>query len=231
MPYDNYTISFKIFISIIYSFSSLILIYPEKNYAAFTISLFLVLNIIFSIIIFNFSLSFWIIFIIQIILLILSIILIAKINGRSEQKGHLDLLFYIIFCTVSGFLFGDELVEIITLYSKVLLNYQRWLIISGSSVIFNFLIIFDYIFCDNIGFMISSSFSFAYFISNIALIGFEKKIPIDTIINSLIKEGFDISYMEMFRNPGYYIYFIIYLILFLVNIIFKSIWLCCNNKK
>ena len=145
------------------------------------------------------------------------------INFRSEKKETVDLILFITFSTMSGFLFGDELVEIITLYGKVLLNYQRWLIISSSSIIFNILI-----FLDDIGFMISSSFSFAYFITNIALIGVEKKIPIDTIINSFIKEGFDISYMKMFRNSGYYNYFIVYLTLFLFNILYKSIWLKCS---
>ena len=148
------------------------------------------------------------------------------INYRSENKT-LKFIFFIIFSTVSGFLFGDELVEIISLYAKVLLNYERWLIISIFSIIFNILVLFF----ENIGFMIGSSFSFAYFITNIALIVEEKKIPIDTITNSLIKEGFDISYMKMFRNPGYYGYFIIYLAIFLLNIIYKSIWLFLAKDK
>jgi hypothetical protein len=230
LPYDSFLIKFKIFICIVYSFCSVILLYPKVNYVAFGITNYFALNIIFSIIIFNFDINFWIIFSFQIIFIILVIFIMIKINQRSESSKTIDYIFYFVFCLVSGFFFGEELVEIITIYNKVLPNYARWLIIASCSIVFNFLLFFD-LKKDNIAFMICSSFTFSYFISNIVAIGSEKKLPIDTIINSFIDKGFDILYMEMFRNPKYYIYHIIYMSIFITNIIYKSIWLCFNDDK
>lgn len=221
LSYDKYINKFKIFICIISAISSIIFLYPtKKNYIAFSVSLYIALNIIFFIIIFNFSVNFWIIFAIQIILINLIIILMLSINFRSKKKKILDFIFFIAFYTVSGFLFGDILVEIITLYVTILSNIGRWLIILGFSIVFNFFLFFD-----KYGFIICSSFSCSYFITNIALILTKNKIPVNTIINTFKKDGFDIEYMKHFRNPNIYKYFITYFCLFSLNLICKVIWL------
>lgn len=227
LSYDKYLIEFKIIICIISAISSFIFLYPtKKNYIAFGVSFYLALNIIFFVIIFNFSINFWVIFTIQIILLILTVILMLSINKRSKKKELFDFIFFITFYTVSGFLFGDMLVEIITLYIIILSNVVRWIIILSLAISFNL-----FLFIDTYGFIISSSFSFSYFITNIVLIGTENKLPINTIINSFKKDGFDIEYMKQFRKANYYKYFITYLSLFSFNLVYKILWLNFINER
>jgi len=230
LSYDSFLIEFKVYICIIYSICSAILLYPKINYIAFIISNSLAFNIIFSIIAFNFGINFWIIFSIQIIFFIFNIFLIILIECRVKEKKTIYFIFYLIFCIVSGFFLGEELVEIITIYIIVLQNYTRWLIIISCSICINLFLFLDLI-KTNIAFVICSSLNFSYFISNIVAIAGEKKLPIDTIINSFINKGFDILYMKMFRNPKYYIYYIIYFCCFLANIMYKSIYLYFDKDE
>lgn len=149
---------------------------------------------------------------------------IKGIRGKIE-KEKFNYLNFIIGYSVSGFLFGDEIVEIKT-FGKVLSNCKRWIIIIFFTLFFN---AFSYL--GEIGFEISTSFSASYFISNLFPIIKTIKIPVDTIINSLSKEGFKKEHLQKFIVQNYNDYFFIYFFVFSLILYFKSILMYNKYNK
>ena len=140
---------------------------------------------------------------------------------------RITILNYILFLSVTGFTFGEKIMEIIFIYFKIIKSFEIWIIILIFTIIFNLLLFFS----KKIVYIICSSLLCSYFISNIYIISISKKLPIWTIVYSLVEEGFNINLMNKFIYKKYYIYFIIYFISFIAIIGLKLFILLIDNIK
>ena len=147
-----------------------------------------------------------------------------KRTKRIKRNNEISYFYFIIADSVSGFLFGDEIVEIRS-FGNVLSNLKRWIILIFFSLFFNILLYFG-----DVGFEISISFLISYFISNLIPIYKGIKIPVDTIVNSLTKEGFKGEHLEQFIYQKYYRYFYIYIFAFGLILAFKCILMKYSKK-
>ena len=175
--------------------------------------------IILSLIIIHFSINESIIIIFFIISIFIGITSIFFLNEK------LPLLNYILFVSVAGYTFGEVIMELIFIYFKILNLLEIWIIIIIFIIGFNLLLFLSL----NITYIICSSFLLSYFISNIYIIWISKKVPIWTIINSLVEEGFNISMMEKFLYQKYYMFFIIYFITLIISLVIKYLLISMNN--
>ena len=115
------------------------------------------------------------------------------------------------------FFFGDEIVEIISV-GKVLSNLKRWTIILFFTLFFN---VFTYL--EEFGFEFGISSLISYLISNSILIIKSIKIPVDTIINLLSKEGFKKEHIEKFLYQKYNKDFKIYFLILGISFVYKVV--------
>ena len=205
LPIDNFFIEYKYIICLYYIFFSFMLISLDEI-LFYSVSNAIFLQSISFIIAIYFSLDENVI----VVPFVLSIFI--SIGSVSFIIDKLQILNRFILCTVSGFCCGIIIIEIIFSYFS-LLNIFEILIIF---IIFIFLSVLSSI---KLHFIIYSSFIFAYINSNIYIIWIAKKLPIFSIIHSLINEGFDIEQMSKFRYQKNYIYFLIYIFSFIVFIL------------
>lgn len=160
-----------------------------------------------------------------IIPLIISILI--GIYSSFFLNENFSLLNKILFFSISGFIFGEEIVEIIFIFVKILNNIEMWTIIIIFSIIFNLLIFLSL----NKSYIICTSILFPYFVSNIYLIGISKKLPIGTIINSLVEEGFDMEIMKEFLSKKYNVYFLIFFVALLFNLLLRIFIFKAKNER
>ena len=232
--FDLYLNEFKIIICIFYSIFFVVLLIPRINTISFIVTNSFSFVVILSLILFSFIETkdyLILILVFQIIILIIIIIITIFLNPKNDKiQVVIKYIYYFILCSISGFFFGEEIIEIIYIYYDNLNNWLRWLIICLFTIIFNLFLFIDK-WKKNSAYVICSSLLQSYFISNIVSIANSKKIPINTIINSLEKEGFEHSFMKEFIYPKYYIYFIIYIIIFIIVLIFKCVLLYYEVDK
>ena len=160
-----------------------------------------------------------------IIPLIISILI--GIYSSFFLNENFPILNKILFFSISGFIFGEAIVEIIFIFVKILNNIEMWTIIIIFLIIFNLLIFFSL----NKSYIICTSILFPYFVSNISLIGISKKLPIGTIINSLVEEGFDMEIMKEFVSKKYNVYFLIFFVALLFNLSLRIFIFKAKNER
>ena len=236
MPYDSFISSqvSKLFLCIIYGISFVCLLFPIYKYAfLFSITNSGIIIIIFSIIVFNFEIDNTIIIIVDVIFIIIGLVISIVLRKIKIAKG----IFFIISFLVSGFLLGDEFVEMLS-SGLILSNAIRWPIIIAFTAS-SFIIIFIYYLINKkmgkvlpkdikiieeirIIFIIYNSFLPAYFLTNCISIALSHKIPVDSI-RSLANEGFKKEYLKEFLYEKYYIYIIVFWIISAIFTIKKII--------
>ena len=227
LTYDSFLYYQNNFVCFIYLFFSILLIFPNKEIQFFVTNSLLFI-ILFSSIIFNIQIDknyFWVLNIIYIAIILFGWYFnFFILNKQIKGKVVFSDLNFIIAYSVSGFLFGDEIVEMRSL-GKVLTNFKRWIIIIFFSLFFNSLLYFG-----EFGLEISLSFTISYLTSNLLTIAEKIKLPVDTIINSLLEEGFKSEHLEKFTHPKYIKYFYIYLAVFSLTLLLKIIIIKFNKK-
>ena len=139
------------------------------------------------------------------------------------NKKYPNWNYYILF-SVSGFTFGQIIVQLIFSYFKLINIFEISIIIIISIIAF---ILLSF----KLGYIFGSFILFSYFISNIFIIWFSKRLPILTIIFSLIDQGFNMSAMEKFIYEKYYIYYSIYFISFILLLVIKMFLSLNKNLK
>lgn len=237
MPYDLFWQKNKLFLCIIYGIFFLFLLIPKYEFGF--IFLFPVTNsfllIIFSIIIFNWEINDITIIIVDIVLIVIGFLISIIFRNYDLIKG----IFFVVSFLVSGFLLGDEFVEMLS-FRFILSNTERWLIIVGFTIS-SFIVIPIYFLVlkkrgkvlpknieliENLQeiFIIYNSFLNSYFLINLISIALSHKIPIDTI-RMLTNEGFIKEYLKDFLYEKYFIYIICYWILWVVLILIKFVCL------
>ena len=225
MPYDSFISGSesKIFLCVIYGIFFVCLLFPIYKYALlFSITNSCILIIIFSIIVFNYEIDNIIIIIVDVIFIIIGLVISIVLRKYKIAKS----IFFIISFLVSGFLLGDEFVEMLS-FRLILPNSIRWVIIIVF-MISSFIIILIYCLIAvkmgkilkkdiniellekiRIIFIIYNSFLPAYFLINCITIALSHKIPVDTI-RSLSNEGFKKEYLKEFLYEKYFIYIIVF---------------------
>ena len=235
MPYDLFWQKNKLFLCIIYGIFFLFLLIPKYEFGFIVffpvITNSFLLIIIFSIIIFNWEINDITIIIVDIVLIVIGFLISIIFRNYDLIKG----IFFVVSFLVSGFLLGDEFVEMLS-FRFILSNTERWLIIVGFTIS-SFIVIPIYFLVlkkrgkvlpknieliENLQeiFIIYNSFLNSYFLINLISIALSHKIPIDTI-RMLTNEGFIKEYLKDFLYEKYFIYIICYWILWVVLMIFK----------
>ena len=217
LPIDNFFVEYKIIICLFYVFFSLMLISLNED-LTYSVGNMFALNIISFIVIFIFNGSEFIYVIPLVVSIFITVSTVNIINKKIPNLNH-----FILFA-VSGFSLAKIIIELIFSYFK-LLNIFEILIIY---VIFIFAFI---LLSFKLGYIIGSFLLFSYFISNIYIIWISKRLPIVTIMFSLIDEGFNMKLMEQFMYKKYYIYFSIYLFTFSMLILIRIFMTLNKNFK
>ena len=219
LPIDDFFIEYKFIICLYYSFFSLMLII-QNEFLYYSVSNSFAFIIISFIIIFIFSFNKFVFIIPFILSIFISISIVNNIN-----KKYPKLNYYILF-SVSGFTFGQLIIEIIFSYFKLLNIFEIWIIIIIFIISLN-LLAYYYKLCVIIGTFIL----FSYFISNIYIIWISKRLPILTIIYSLIDDGFNLKIIVKFIYKRYYIYYSIYFFSFIILILIRLLILYNKSQK
>ena len=208
LPIDNFFIEYKYIICIYYTFFALMII-TLNEILTYSIVNSLVFIIISFIILFILSLNEFAF----IIPFILSIFITIGITYLISKK-YPNLNHFILF-SVSGFTFGQIIIQLIFSYFKLLNIFEISIIIIILIISFIFL---SYKLC----YTFCSYLLFSFFISNIYYL-YLKISSYFTIIYSLIDKGFNIESMEKFIYKNYYIYYLIYFISFIFLLILRML--------
>lgn len=219
LPFDSFLVKYKFIVCLFYSIF-IIMLANREILLSYTVANIYGMILLCYIILFKFLL-----YKITIILpLIISILIGLATSYFFKQK--FPVFNNTVFFSITGFIFGDIVVEVIFIYFKLMSDLEIWAIIFISVATFN---LFNFTNFNN-SYIVCTSFLFAFFTSNIYIIGLSKKVPMGTIVNSLVEEGFEFSMMKKFVYDKYYIYFIIFLVILIINILIR-ILICKEQNK
>ena len=223
LPYDSYFVKYKLLVCLYFIIFIIMLVNKEK------IMTYAVANIYSMILICYIFLFYFSLWEKTIILPLVGSILIG-INLVSYFKEENLALNNIFLYSLCGYIMGNLIMELTFTYLKILNNKEIF------GIIFLFIILFNLLnfvaqtqIKSYIIYTICSSILFAYFVSNLYIIILEIKIPIITIANSFVMEGFDISMMKDFMSKKYFIFYIIFFVALILNLIVKN--LLCEEKQ
>ena len=217
LPIDNFFNEYK-YIICFYYFCFALMVISLNEFLTHSVAYSFGFIIISFILLFMLSLNEFAFIIPFILSIFISIAITYLITKKYPNWNH-----YILF-SVSGFTFGQIIVQLIFSYFKLINIFEISIIIIISIIAFIFLSF-------KLGYIFGSFILFSYFISNIFIIWFSKKLPILTIIFSLIDQGFNIQAMEKFIYKKYYIYYSIYSVSFILLLILRLVLSLNKNFK